>query len=109
MYGPAGVKEMPPKGVRITSQSNAKRFAPAPNYKCADSLSIRLCSFLERLAGPFLKKKKWALFEFRFLGNWLFYLVTYSFLFCSECVISFIVINLKSAEIHGQSLLATSK
>ena len=37
---------------------NAKRFAPAPNYKCTDSLSIRWCSFLERLARPFFEKKK---------------------------------------------------
>ena len=59
---PAGVNEMPPK--RKSKLHPVTRFAPAPIYKCADSQSIRLCSFLKRLAKPFLKKKKGRLFRF---------------------------------------------
>ena len=48
--------------------SNAKRFVPAPNYKCTDNLSISRSSFLERLARPFFEKKKKGMgsFELRF-------------------------------------------
>ena len=38
--------------------SNAKRFAPARNYKCVDGQSIHRCYFLQYLARPFLKTKR---------------------------------------------------
>ena len=60
-----GVKRNATKRSQNHTSSNAKRFAPAPNYKCTNRLSFRWCSFQVRLPRPFLKtKKRWALSNF---------------------------------------------